>query len=116
SDDEGTVTYFAVTPTNPRNDGAAPDANMSSQTSCIENVPANRWKGEYRVLQECCLALVHDEGDGFITFATNVPFLGTPCGLSPISFWVDWTRTVNFTPNTYRFIINSSNVAKLYID
>jgi YD repeat-containing protein len=116
SDDEGALTEFAVTPTNPRNDGAAPDANMSSQTSCIENVPANRWKGEYRVLQECCLALVHDEGDGFLTFDPNVPFLGTPCGLSPISFWVDWTRTVNFTPNTYRFIINSSNVAKLYID
>jgi hypothetical protein len=86
--------------------------------SCVANVAAGRWKGEY--YNNTTLAgspdMVRDDGAGFLYFNWGSASPGSACGLVADNFSARWTRTVNFASGAYRFYATVDNGARLYVD
>jgi len=109
--------------------GAGPNTTFSGNASisnirlevvvnCFASVPADRWKGEYynNTNPSGSPAMVRDDGAGFldINFGSGGP--GSACVPGVDNFSARWTRTVNFSAGTYRFIVTVDDGARLYID
>jgi PA14 domain/F5/8 type C domain len=89
-----------------------------SGASCAENVPADRWKGEYfnNTSLTGSPAMVRDDGAGFLSFNWGGGGPGAACGLAVDNFSARWTRTVNFAASAYRFSVTGDDGVRLYVD
>jgi PA14 domain len=98
--------------------GALISLNWTTLVNCIANVATDRWKGEYYngATLSGELAMVRDDGDGFLNFNWGNGSPGSVCGQVVDNFSARWTRTVNFAAGTYRFIATVDNGLKLYVD
>ena len=85
---------------------------------CINNVPANRWKGEYfpNINLSGSPLLVRDDGDGSLNlaFGENSPSL--LCGIPTDNFSARYTREVSFQAGLYRFQLFGDDGIRLYVD
>jgi subtilisin len=104
--------------TDPRNGLGKPRIKIDAALSCLQNVPADRWRGEYydNPNLEGDPVMIRDDGGGFLdrNFGEGSP--GSLCGPGADNFSVRWMRTVNFTRNVYRFSITAEDGARLYVD
>jgi len=101
-----------------RNGISKPRIQIDAALSCLQNVPAYRWKGEY--FDNTDLAgnpvMIQDDGGGSLdkNFGGGSP--GSICGPGADNFSARWTRTINFTANLYRFSITADDGARFYVD
>jgi subtilisin len=97
---------------------AKPRIKIDAALSCLQNVPADRWKGEYydNPNLEGDPVMRRDDGGGFLdkNFGNGSP--GSACGPGADNFSVKWTRTVNLTRNVHRFSIIADDGARLRVD
>jgi hypothetical protein len=109
--------------------GAGPNTTFSANASvsnirievevvCIASVSADHWKGEYynNTNPSGSPAMVRDDGAGFLDFNFGSGGPGSVCVPGVDNFSARWTRTVNFSAGTYRFIVTVDDGARLYID
>jgi hypothetical protein len=102
--------------------GGTAQASLSWTTPCIENVPADRWKGEYFNTtqldqQGASPLMVRNDGDGFLNFDWGSGGPSSACMLGVDNFSARWTRTVNLVAAPYRFTVtNIDDGVRLYID
>jgi len=98
--------------------GALISLNWTTLVDCLgASVPTDRWRGEYYngTTLSGELAMVRDEGDGFLKFDWGNGSPGSVCGQVVDNFSARWTRTVNFPAGTYRFIVTVDDGARLYV-
>src|SRR6266511_3335551 len=86
--------------------------------SCLANVPADRWRGEYynNTTLTGSVAMVRDDGAGFLNFDFGSGSPSSACGVNADNFSARWTRTVNFAADNYRFTVTGDDGVRLYID
>src|SRR6266498_1111642 len=86
--------------------------------SCLANVPADRWRGEYynNTTLTGSVAMVRDDGAGFLNFDFGSGSPSSACGVNADNFSVRWTRTVSFAADNYRFTVTGDDGVRLYID
>jgi len=101
--------------------GALISLNWTTLVNCIADVAADRWKGEYYngATPTGELAMARDDsipGTNFLNLPFGSASPSAACGVGADNFSARWTRTVNFTAGTYRFIATVDNGVKLYID
>ncbi len=98
---------------------AAFSIKVNDVSSCIANVPADRWKGEYfanRLLQSTP-AMVRDDGAGNLNFNFGADSPSAACNVPVDNFSIRWTRTANFdTAGLYRFSVTGDDGVRLYVD
>jgi hypothetical protein len=99
--------------------GALISLNWTTLVDCLgASVPTDRWRGEFyngtTLTGE--LAMIRDDGDGFLKFDWGNGSPGSICGQVVDNFSARWTRTVNFAAGTYRFIVTVDDGARLYVD
>jgi subtilisin family serine protease len=85
---------------------------------CFASVPFDHWKGTYynNAVLTGDPAMLRDDGVGPIDFDFGIGSPSAHCGLGADNFSVRWTRSVNFTPGTYRFTVTGDDGVRLYID
>jgi subtilisin len=97
---------------------AKPRVKIDAALSCLQNVPADRWKGEYydNLNLEGDPVMTRDDGGSFLdkNFGNGSP--GSACGPGADNFTVRWTRTVHLPRNLHRFTINADDGARFYVD
>src|SRR5262245_43041996 len=98
--------------------GALISLNWTTLINCVASVPADRWKGEYYNTTTLTgdLALVRDDGAGFLNLNFGNGGPGSVCAQVVDNFSARWTRTVNFAAGTYRFFAAVDNGVRLYVD
>jgi subtilisin len=107
-----------VNVTDSRNNITKARIKIDGAMSCLENVLANRWKGEYFDNPDLDgnPVMRRDDGGSFL----NVNFgSGSPssiCGPGTDNFSVRWTRTVNLTANVHQFSVTADDGVRLYVD
>ncbi len=86
--------------------------------NCLANVPADRWRGEYynNTTLTGSVAMVRDDGAGFLNFDFGAGSPSSACGVSADNFSARWARTVNFAQDIYRFSVTVDDGARLYVD
>lgn len=107
-----------VNVTDSRNNISKPRIKVDAALSCLQNVPANRWKGEYfdNTNLQGDPVMRRDDGGIFLdmNFGSGSP--SSICGPVADNFSVRWTRTVNLTTNVYRFSVTADDGVRLYVD
>jgi subtilisin family serine protease len=103
-----------------REAGGAAYASLSWSTPCIENVSADRWKGEYFNTtqldqQGASPLMVRDDGNGSINLDWGSGGPSSACMLGVDNFSARWTRTVNFAAGPYRFFVGGDDGVRLYV-
>jgi hypothetical protein len=99
--------------------GASISLNWTTLVNCVvASVPTDRWRGEFYngTTLSGELAMVRDDGDGFLNFNWGNGSPGSVCGQVVDNFSARWKRMVNFAAGTYRFIATVDNGLKLYVD
>jgi PA14 domain-containing protein len=89
--------------------------------NCIENVPGNRWKGEYFANQTLSgnPVMVRDDSSPNTNFLIRDFSSGSPhslCVPRVDDFSARWTRTVDLAQGIYRFTVTVDNGVRLYVD
>ncbi|MBK6795215.1 MAG: PKD domain-containing protein [Acidobacteria bacterium] len=87
--------------------------------NCLQsNILENQWKGEYynNTTLNGQPRMIRNDGDSFINFNWYDPEPSTICGISQDQFSVRWTRSIVFTPGTYRFSMSVDDGGRLVID
>jgi hypothetical protein len=107
-----------VNVTDPRNNITKPRIKVDAALSCLQNVPANRWKGEYfdNIDLSGDPVMIRDDGGSFLNMNFGSGSPGSPCGPGADNFSARWTRTVPFTTNVYQFSVSADDGARLYVD
>jgi subtilisin family serine protease len=107
-----------VNVTDPRNGVTVPRIRIDAALSCLQDVPANRWKGEYFDNTDLSGApvMIRDDGGGFLNMNFGAGSPSSICGPGADNFSVRWTRTVNLTTNLYRFSVTADDGARFYVD
>jgi Subtilase family/PA14 domain len=104
--------------TDPRNGVTKPRIRIDGAISCLQNVPANRWKGEYFDNTDLSgdPVMIRDDGTSFlnINFGDGSP--SSVCGPGADNFSARWTRTVNLLTNVYRFTVTADDGLRFYVD
>src|SRR5262249_28823904 len=82
------------------------------------NVPESRWLAAYynNPNLENNPVLNRDEGEGNIDQYFNPGVSPAPGSVGAENYSIRWTRTVTFTPGTYRFSATGDDGVRLYID
>jgi subtilisin len=104
--------------TDSRNNVTKPRINIDGALDCIQNVPTNRWKGEYFNNEDLSGDPVMARDDGGGTFFSKTFNGGAPdaiCGPGPEKFSVKWTRKVEFAAGVYRFSVTADDGVRLYV-
>jgi hypothetical protein len=98
--------------------GERRDWSIPQGSSCSQSPPADRWKGEYfsNTVLSGPPALTRDDGGGFLSFDFGTGSPGSSCGVGVDLFSARWTRTVVFTPGTYRFTARSDDGIRVFVD
>jgi subtilisin len=105
--------------TDPRNGERLPRIQLEDALGCLQNVGADRWKGEYfdNTNLEGSPVMRRDDGSApFLdkNFGDGGP--GSVCIPGADNFSVRWTRTVDLpTTSLYRFSINADDGFRLYV-
>ena len=86
--------------------------------SCLANVPANQWRGEYynNITLTGSLAMARNDGAGFLNFDFGGGSPSSACGVAVDNFSARWTRTVDFAAGIYRFSVTGDDGVRLYVD
>jgi len=104
--------------TDPRNGAQMPRIHLEDALSCLQNVPDDRWKGEY--FNNTNLAgdpvMRRDDGGGFLSKNFGAGSPSSICGPGPDNFSVRWTQRSPFTANVYRFTVTADDGFRLYVD
>jgi len=106
--------------TDPRNNNEPKSRiRIDAAFSCLQNVPANRWKGEYFNNPDLQGNPVMRRDDGAgpslnMNFGNGSP--DSDCASNVDNFSVRWTRTDTFTANVYQFSVTADDGVRLYID
>jgi hypothetical protein len=98
--------------------GALISLNWTTLVNCLASVPAGQWRGEYYNGVDLTgeLAMVRDDGNGFLNFNWGNGSPGSVCGQVVDNFSARWTRTFNFAAGTYLFFATADNGVRLYVD
>jgi hypothetical protein len=105
--------------TDPRNGVRLPRIQLEDALSCLQNVGADRWKGEYfdNTNLEGSPVMRRDDGSApflDMDFGNGGP--GSVCIPGADNFSVRWTRTVDLpTTSLYRFSIDADDGVRLYV-
>jgi subtilisin len=104
--------------TDPRNNITKKRIKVDAALSCLQNVPANRWKGEYFDNTDLSgdPVMIRDDGGSFLDMNFGAGSPSSICGPGVDNFSVRWTRTVPFTTNVYRFSITADDGVRFYVD
>jgi subtilisin family serine protease len=107
-----------VNVTDLRNNDVKPRIKIDGALSCLQNVPTDKWKGEYFDNPDLANdpVMMRDDGGGFLdkNFGEGSP--SSVCGPGADNFSVRWKRKVSFTANVYRFLINADDGVRFYVD
>jgi hypothetical protein len=90
----------------------------ATSNSCITGVAAGNWQGEYfdNLTISGNPVLVRDDGNGFLNFDWSTGSPDSSCGVGVDRFSVRWSRDINYSSGTYRFMITSDDGFRLYVD
>jgi len=106
--------------TDPRNNNVPKSRiRIDAAFSCLQNVPDDRWKGEYFSNPDLEGNPVMRRDDGSAPFLNMNFGAGSPdsdCASNADNFSVRWTRTFNLVANVYQFSVTADDGARLYID
>jgi subtilisin len=104
--------------TDPRNGVSKPRIRIDAAISCLQNVPADRWKGEYFDNTDLSgnPVMIHDDGTSFLDMNFGDGSPSSVCGPGADNFSARWTRTVNLTTNIYRFTVAADDGLRFYVD
>jgi subtilisin len=106
--------------TDPRNNNVPKSRiRIDAAFSCLQNVPGDRWKGEYFSNPDLEGNPVMRRDDGSAPFLNMNFGAGSPdsdCASNADNFSVRWTRTFNLVANVYQFSVTADDGARLYID
>ena len=106
--------------TDPRNNNVPKSRiRIDAAFSCLQNVPGDRWKGEYFSNPDLEGNPVMRRDDGSAPFLNMNFGAGSPdsdCASNADNFSVRWTRTFNLVANVYEFSVTADDGARLYID
>jgi subtilisin len=107
-----------VNVTDARSGLAKPRIKIDAALSCLQNVPADRWKGEYFDNPDLANdpVMIRDDGGSFLNMNFGSGSPGSACGPGADNFSARWTRTVNLSTNLYRFSINADDGVRFYVD
>jgi subtilisin len=107
-----------VSVTDTRSGLAKPRIKIDAALSCLQNVPADKWKGEYYDNPDLANdpVLRRDDGGSFLNMNFGSGSAGSACGPGADFFSARWTRTVNLTANVYRFSIIADDGMRFYVD
>jgi len=85
-------------------------------SDCYADVPSGDWKGEYYGNTNLTgdPVMVRGEGPGFLNFDFGDGGPGACVGVD--NFSARWTRTVHFTPGTYRFTVTGDDGVRLWVN
>jgi subtilisin len=85
---------------------------------CFANVPSDHWMGEYynNTELEGPLAMVRDEGAGFLNFDIGIGSPSEACGMGVDNFSVQWSRTINLQSGHYRFTVTADDGVRLMVN
>lgn len=92
--------------------------NEPPANQCINNVPANRWKGEYfaNISLSGSPLMVRDDGDGSLNLAFGENSPNLLCGIPVDNFSARYSREVTFQAGVYRFQLFGDDGIRLYVD
>jgi len=107
-----------VNVTDTRNNISKPRIKVDAALSCLQNVPANRWKGEYfdNTDLQGDPVMRRDDGGNFLDMNFGSASPSSICGPGADNFSARWTRTVSLTTNVYRFSVTADDGVRLYVD
>jgi hypothetical protein len=104
--------------TDSRNNITKKRINVDAALSCLQNVPENRWKGEYfdSADQSVSPVMIRDDGSGFldVNFGAGKP--DPICGPGADNFSVRWIRKVSLTTNVHQFTVTADGGVRLYVE
>ena len=106
-----------VNVTDLRNNEVKPRIKIDGALSCLQNVPEDRWKGEYfdNPDLEGDSVMTRDDGGGPLNMNFGSGSPGSVCGPGEDNFSVRWTRKIHFTSNVYRFTVTADDGVRLYV-
>jgi subtilisin len=99
--------------------------NLSWETICVEDVPANSWKGEYFKdapsnpnvhLAGSPLMVRNDGTDNGLNINWGDGGPSSECMFGGDNFSARWTRDVFFTGGAWGFTVGGDNGVRLYVD
>jgi len=104
--------------TDPRNGVSKPRIRIDAAISCLQNVPANRWRGEYFDNTDLSgdAVMIRDDGASFLNMDFGDGRPSSICGPGADNFSARWTRTVNLVTNVYRFSVAADDGLRFYVD
>jgi subtilisin family serine protease len=103
--------------TDTRNNLTKKRIKVDDALSCLQNVPENRWKGEYFESADLSGDPVMRRDDGGASLDVNFG-AGSPstlCGPGADNFSVRWTRKVSLTTNVHQFTVTADGGVRLYV-
>lgn len=92
--------------------------NEPPANQCINNVPANNWKGEYfpNINLSGSPLMVRNDGDGSLNLNFGEASPNLLCGIPADNFSARYTREVSFQAGVYRFQLFGDDGIRLYIN
>ncbi len=92
--------------------------NEPPVNQCINNVPANHWKGEYfpNINLSGSPLMVRNDGDGSLNLNFGEDSPNLLCGIPVDNFSARYTREVSFQAGVYRFQLFGDDGIRLYIN